>query len=249
MKLLGKIRYLGHSGFEIISDEECKILIDPYLNTEELPGLKILEKNNIDRNSLTNVDLIIVTHDHFDHFDKKAIIELFEKNKGAIIVAHDHILSQVDLPDRNKRSINIGNKINVRGIEIEAVNAHHPRSFCPLAFVINVDGKRIYHAGDTELTTSFTNVKPDIALVPIGGTLTMDCTDAVRATKIMKPEIVIPMHYNTFENIVQNPNEFKEKIENSILKTEVVILKQDESFDYWLTWFLLTLNLLLLLFF
>jgi len=107
----------------------------------------------------------------------------------------------------------MGKKINVRGISIEGMAAHSPQSFYPLGYMLEHDGVRVYHAGDTELLDDLTGFQGNVCLLPIGGGTTMDCVDAVRAVKTLKPDVAIPMHYNTFDNIKQDPAEFKQKIE------------------------------------
>jgi len=94
-------------------------------------------------------------------------------------------------------------------------------------------GKELYIIrDDSALMDSFSSIKPDIAMLPIGGTLTMDLIDAVRATKTMKPDYVIPMHYNTFEEIKADPAEFKEQIEKSVLKTKPLIMKPGQALKF-----------------
>jgi L-ascorbate metabolism protein UlaG (beta-lactamase superfamily) len=122
-----------------------------------------------------------------------------------------------------------GDKKTLRGFDLEVKPVHHPRAFYPVSFTLAKDGKRVYHAGDTSLI-EFDDIKADIALLPIGGTFTMDVVDAVRATKTIKPEIVIPMHFNTFCLIKADPREFVQKINKSILKSKPVILKPGEKF-------------------
>ncbi|MEM4364269.1 MAG: MBL fold metallo-hydrolase, partial [Candidatus Diapherotrites archaeon] len=108
--------------------------------------------------------------------------------------------------------------------------AHYPNSFYPLSFVFSKDGESVYFAGNTSLLDSFEEIKSDVAIIPIGGNSTMDVVDAVRATKSIKPKFVIPMHYNSFDSMVADPVDFKERIEKSVLKTIPVILKPGQSF-------------------
>jgi L-ascorbate metabolism protein UlaG (beta-lactamase superfamily) len=100
-----------------------------------------------------------------------------------------------------------------------------------LGYLISADNQSIYHAGDTELHDSFGEIKTDIALLPIGGAYTMDVVDAVRATKTMKPKYVIPMHYNTFDEIKADSNEFCQRINKSILKTKPIVMGIGETVE------------------
>ena len=91
----------------------------------------------------------------------------------------------------------------------------------PCGFVIEINGKKLYHAGDTGLTYDMKLLeteKIDIAFLPIGGNYTMDIDDAVRAVDFIKPKLTIPMHYNTFGVIKADPLEFKEKLPNYTVK-------------------------------
>jgi L-ascorbate metabolism protein UlaG (beta-lactamase superfamily) len=120
-------------------------------------------------------------------------------------------------------------EITLRNLQIKALPAHHPNSFYPLGFLISYKGQSVYHAGDTALINSISEIDADVALLPIGGTYTMDCVDAIRAVKTMKPKYAIPMHFDTFKMIQQDPKEFKQKIEKSVFKTKPVILKPGQK--------------------
>ena len=169
-----------------------------------------------------------MTHEHFDHFDKDFIQETAVK-ENACVVAHEGLLQELSLPRHLGHAINMNQTIMLRDTSITATPAHHPNSFYPLGFLLSQNGTKIYHAGDTDLLDDFSGVKPDIALLPIGGEITMDCVDAIRAVKTMKPKYAVPMHYNTFKMIQQDPKEFQQKIEQSVLKTKVVIMKPGEK--------------------
>jgi L-ascorbate metabolism protein UlaG (beta-lactamase superfamily) len=99
----------------------------------------------------------------------------------------------------------------------------------PCGFVIEVNGKKIYHAGDTGLTMDMQLLEVehiDVALLPIGGNFTMDIEDALRAVDFIKPKKVIPMHYGTFPIIEANPVAFKDRVKN----VEVILLKPGEFY-------------------
>jgi len=93
-----------------------------------------------------------------------------------------------------------------------------------MGFLIEFGGKRIYHAGVTALIDTFSDINADVALLPIGGRGSMDVIDAVRATKMIKPDKVVPMQYNTFDLSKADSGDFKARIEKSLLKTKPVIL-------------------------
>lgn len=225
-----ELTFLGQSCF-LLSFKKTKILIDPYLKRKSNGTLEATFTPPHTKNSIKDISLILLTHEHFDHFDKEDI-EHIAKRDNAVVVAHDSLLSELTLPRNLLRPISVGKKESLRNVEIEALPAHHPNSFYPLSYLVHADKKRIFHAGDTALMDHFSDLTADVALLPIGGTYTMDLIDAVRATKTIKPDIVIPMHYNTFDVIKADPNEFKQRIEKSILKTKPVILSPGEKYKY-----------------
>jgi L-ascorbate metabolism protein UlaG (beta-lactamase superfamily) len=222
-----EIKYLYHSFFQI-SFDGCKILIDPFINSKapsETNGMgQKLIKCPAKEKDFRNINIILITHEHFDHFDKQAIEKIATTN-NATVITHEFLLQQLNIPGFLKRPIHANMRFNCHGVQIAAVPVHHPQAFYPLGFVLEKQGTKIFHTGDTDLMQSFSELKADIFLVPIGGKITMDSVDAVRAVKIMKPRYAIPMHYNTFPLIKASPQEFKSKIEDSVLKTETVIMK------------------------
>ena len=108
------------------------------------------------------------------------------------------------------------------------MQAKHPQSANPVGFVVSDGKESVYHAGDTYDTQDLTNVQIDTALIPIGGTFTMDIIGAITALKRMRAKNVIPMHYNTFSKIIVNPEEFAKRVRAST-KTNPVILKPGEN--------------------
>ncbi len=225
------IHYFGHSFFKI-GFPDRNILIDPFVSSEKRdPAFERLVECEAKPQNLKDISLILVTHEHFDHFDKE-LIEKIASRDNSCIVASEPILQQLNLSKRFLHPIKMHQCIGLRGIEITAFSAHHPQAFYPLGFMVSYGGKSVFHSGDTDLIDDFAKIKPDVALLPIGGTYTMDCVDAIRAVKTMKPRYAIPMHYDTFKMIEQDPGEFKQKIEKSILKTKPVILKPGQSFSF-----------------
>jgi len=228
---LVSIHYFGHSFFKI-SYPRRSILIDPYVSADAKdPAFKRLVDCGAKDCDLKDIALILVTHEHFDHFDKE-LIEKIATRDSSCVVAAEPLLQQLNLNKRFLHPIKMHQSISLRGVEITAIPAHHPQAFYPLGFMISYNGRSVFHSGDTSLLDDFSQLKPDVALLPIGGTYTMDCVDAIRAVKTMKPKFAIPMHYNTFKMIEQDPQEFKQKIEKSILKTKPVILKPGQSFSF-----------------
>ncbi len=228
-----KINFFRHSFFKISCGEK-NILVDPYTrdDSSERAAFKPLVKCPPLKDALKNTDMILITHEHFDHFEKDTI-EKIAKNNNCFVVGHESVLNKLDLPQTCLKSVNGFDKIDIKGVNIDCYPAHHHNSFYPLSYLMTIGNKSVFHAGDTSLVEMFSKIKSNVAILPVGGAkMTMDVVDAVRAIKMMKPDYAIPMHYDTFEQIKADPREFKHKIEKSILKTKAVILQPGGCFSF-----------------
>ncbi|MBI4043728.1 MAG: MBL fold metallo-hydrolase [Candidatus Diapherotrites archaeon] len=222
------VSFYGHSFFQVKLGEQT-ILFDPFIqSSSDDPAMKRLVSCPVGVDDLKGISMIFITSEVFDHFDKQSVEYLAEK-WNATVVAHQSVLNELKISPRLMRPIQTGSKLSVRGVSVEAQTAHYPQAFYPLGYKLTHNGESVYHAGDTDLSEYPSTFTADVALLPIGGTITMDVVDAVKATKSLKPRIVIPMHYNTFSMIQASPEEFVQRIEKSILKTKPVLLKPGES--------------------
>jgi len=213
------IHYLGQSGFEINLGEKY-ILIDPFFGNG-IPGqlrISVLKPSLIKK-----ADIILITHEHRDHCDPAAIKEIAERT-NAIVIGPRPALDCIELNERQKVTVEIGDSFEIRGVNIAVVKASHPQSKYPVGYIIN-DRVKIYHAGDTYQFNEMMNINVDYALIPIGGSYTMDPIDAANSTKLFRAKYVIPMHYNTFDRIMQSPVEFAQMVTRS----KVIIMKPDDS--------------------
>jgi len=229
-----KLRWLGHSAFELISRENLKILIDPFVSNNPACPLTVEE---------LDADIICVTHGHADHFGDTMEIA---NRTGAIIVGnHEHSV-YLARQGFDSQGINIGGSIKLYDIEINMVDAKHSSDMdfideigaggSASGYIIKLEnGRKIYHSGDTGIFVDMREVigeiyQPDIALIPIGDRYTMGPKDAAIAAQWINPEIVIPMHYNTFPVIQQEPTEFAERVEAADSKIRVVILEPGQLY-------------------
>lgn len=228
---MGYLRYLGHAAFEIQLDGK-KILVDPWLENPLSP---------VKPGDVKDVDLVIVTHDHFDHLGNT--VEVLKNNPKAKFAGIFELASFIGEQVGNDRVIggNIGGpmRIDLDGtvIEVALTMATHSASRgSPTGVVIRGKEATIYHAGDTGVFYSMKLIgeiyKPDIALLPIGGHFTMDPVEAAKAVELIRPKIAVPMHYATFPLLYGKAEEFKKLVEDKCLPTKVEILKPGEKLDF-----------------
>ncbi|RLE52196.1 MAG: metal-dependent hydrolase [Candidatus Methanomethylicota archaeon] len=212
-----KVRWLGHAGFEIEISEK-RILIDPWLTGNPVAKNKPGE--------FKEVDVILVTHDHGDHLGDAIEIA---KNTGAVFVGI-YELSQYALSQGVKDTVgmNIGGSTIVKDLKVIMVPAFHScERGAPVGFVIQHGDESVYHAGDTSLFADMKLIgelyKPKLALLPIGSHFTMGPLEAAKATELIKPKVVIPMHYNTFPVIKQDPHEFEKLVKKFAPDVKVIV--------------------------
>jgi L-ascorbate metabolism protein UlaG (beta-lactamase superfamily) len=205
--VIKNIHWLGHDTFKITAEKV--IYTDPF---------KIKKKDK--------ADIILITHDHYDHCSPDDIKKL--QGTDTIIVATADCAKKLS---GNIKTIKAGDKINVGGIEIEAVPAYntnkqfHTKDRGWVGYIFGVGGQRIYIAGDTDYIQemkTFNNI--DIALLPVSGTYVMTAEEAVKAALDIRPKVAIPMHYGS---IVGDENDAKCFADTLKGKIEVVILNEE----------------------
>ncbi len=220
-----KIRYLGHSAF--LLEGSRRVLIDPFLRGN--PAAPVGPGD-------VEADYIVVTHLHGDHFGDAVEIA---KRTGATIVAIFEVANLAQRKGVRAVGGNIGGYMHLEGVDIALTNAVHSGwgegiYAQPVGAVIRMDGHVVYHAGDTGLFYDMKLIgdifRPEVALLPIGGWFTMDVRQAVEAVKLIRPRLAVPMHYNTFDVIRADPEEFKRLVEEET-ETRVRILRPGESLE------------------
>ena len=205
--MLENLHWLGHSGFYIGSKKGTIVYFDPYQVQDGLP----------------KADIILVSHDHFDHCSPADIRKL--SKAGTVVVGPESIASKLQ---GSVRAIRAGGELAIGDIGIQAVPAYnpakpfHPKSSGFLGFVVAIDGMSIYHAGDTDVIPEMKEIKADVALLPVGGTYTMGPAEAAQAVEAIKPKVAVPMHYGSVVGSAQDAQEFKR-----LCKSEVRVFEAE----------------------
>jgi L-ascorbate metabolism protein UlaG (beta-lactamase superfamily) len=207
-----KLKYFSHSAFQITTDSGKVILIDPFLDSN--PTSPVMSDE-------VRADYIILTHAHGDHLGDTFKIA---KKDNSLVIAVNELANYCAAKGVNAHNMHIGGSHQFDFGKVKFTIAHHgsitPDNFYagePAGVILSIDGKIIYHAGDTGLFSDMKLIGEmnniDYALLPIGDNFTMGIDDAVKAVEFLNPEIAIPMHYNTFPVIMAEPENFKTKVE------------------------------------
>ncbi len=221
-----KLKYFSHSAFQITSKNGVRILIDPFLTGNPTNPVKAED---------VSAEYIILTHAHGDHLGDAFNIA---KRCGSTFICVNELANYCAAKGFKAHNMHIGGGWNFDFGRVKFTIAHHgsmtPDNFYggePAGVILNIDGKTVYHTGDTGLFYDMKLIgeinKIDYMLLPIGDNFTMGITDAVKAVELANPGVAIPIHYNTFPVIKADPNEFKNKVEHIGKKCMVMEFGQE----------------------
>lgn len=212
-----EISYHGHSVVKIMTDTHT-ILIDPFITGNGQTDLDAAKEK---------VDVILVTHGHNDHLGDT--VDLAKRNNATVIATFE-LANYVESFGINVHAMGIGGSYDFEFGTVKFTQAFHSSSFTtedgeiiyggmPAGVLFTSEGKTIYHAGDTALFGDMKLIGErnniDVAFLPIGDNFTMGPEDAAYAVQLLKPQIVVPVHYNTFPPIKQDPQIFKNLVETA----------------------------------
>lgn len=209
-----KVSYHGHSVVKVETDNHT-ILIDPFISGNEACDL---DADNI------KADVILLTHGHNDHVGDTVDIA---KRNDSLIVAPNELAVYLGFKGLNTHPMHLGGAHEFDFGRVKFTQAFHGSSYTeadntivytgmPGGILLTIDGKTIYHVGDTALFTDLKMIGEmndiDVAFVPIGDNFTMGPEDALIATDWINAKIIVPVHYNTFPVIEQDPDLFASKV-------------------------------------
>ena len=216
--MIEEITINTHSSIRIRGDRV--IYFDPFQITEEVH----------------DADVIFITHDHYDHFDPASIEKILKDDTMMVIPKtcfeswsdSGLIVTQVIQMDPEE-------KIDMGGILIETVPAYnhlkpfHPKKKKWLGYLVTLEDRRIYEAGDTDVTEESRQVRCDIALVPVGGKYTMNAAKAAELINEIEPEIAVPTHYGNIVGKESDGRDFKAAVKEGIRVPLLIRHTQEET--------------------
>jgi L-ascorbate metabolism protein UlaG (beta-lactamase superfamily) len=223
-----KATWFSHACFLIVSDK-AKILIDPFFSGNPLAPVKA---------ETISADYILVSHGHGDHVGDTVAIA---KRTGAMVVSNFEIQNWMAAQGvANVHPQHIGGGFNYPWGRVKLTLALHGSALPdgsyggnPCGFLLYLEGRTIYHACDTGLFGDMKLIGEegiDLAILPIGDNFTMGPDDALRAVKLIQPKRVVPIHYNTFDLIRQDPNAWAVRVEKET-DAKVVVMKPGDTIE------------------
>jgi L-ascorbate metabolism protein UlaG (beta-lactamase superfamily) len=235
---MARLTFHGHACFELATDTGSNLMFDPFLDDNPIADIGTADVGKL--------DYVLCSHGHFDHFPDG--IKLARRT-GATMIGAFELMAFAETQGVEKT-----HKMNVGGghtfpfgyakltpaLHSGTVAGDNAGAFTTLAHGFWLDlkpgpgsegGKRVYHSGDTALLMEMQLLRGrvDVALLPIGDNFTMGPEDAARAIEFIAPRVVIPMHYNTWDPIAQDPNAFVRRVGPL---AEVVVLNPGESYEF-----------------
>lgn len=223
-----KLTWLGHACWKIETPNGT-LLIDPFVTGN--PAAPISADQ-------LHPDYILVSHAHGDHLGDAVEIA---KRTGAQVISNFEIANYFTGQGIQAHDLHIGGSKEFPFGRVKLTIAHHGSSFPdgkyggnPSGFLLTIGKKKIYDSADTALFYDMKLIGEeglDVAMIPIGDNYTMGPDDAVKAAKYLHPKFLVPMHYNTFDLIKQDPAAFAKRVVRTVPKTKVVVLKPGESLE------------------
>ena len=227
---LMEIKKIFHSTFLIKYPNGKTILTDPFFGDNLPEGFQLTDKPTLKKEELPKIDLILLTHEHFDHYNKD-LVNYFTKRDKSIVIKPKRIIFDLNLPNNQVRNVSIDDNLKIFDINIKVLLAHHPQSFYPVGYLLDYNNVKLYFAGDISSLPK-TKFKTDVAIMPAGGKYTSDLFEFIAMSRQLNPMYSIPMHYNTFKSIQIDIDKLKDRAEEKLKKVKAIVLNNGESFYF-----------------
>jgi len=226
---MAKLTWHGHATCSLETDDGTRLVIDPFFNDNPACAVSVDD---------VEADFILISHGHYDHIADA--VPLAERT-GATIIATFEVAKFMQEKGLEASPHHIGGGVQYPFGYVKLTPALHGGivelpggeafTSLPAGFLINLSGgQRFHHAGDTGLISHMELLKGqvDVAMLPIGDRFTMGPADAVRAVEMIEPKVVIPMHYNTWPPIAQDPEAFKAAVGK---RARVEVMKPGDTYE------------------
>ncbi|MBP5495349.1 MAG: MBL fold metallo-hydrolase [Lachnospiraceae bacterium] len=178
-------------------------------------------------NETHDADFILITHEHYDHFSPEDIDKI--KKDDTVLVVPEKMLAKAQKADvKEIETVKPGTYHELGDLEFETIPMYnilkpfHPKTAGWCGYILKIDGKRIYVAGDIDAIKEAKEVICDIALIPIGGTYTMDAKKAAELVNEINPEIAIPTHYGSVVGKLSDAKVFAANVKDTIKVVEKI---------------------------
>lgn len=175
-----------------------------------------------------DADFILITHDHYDHFSSEDIAKVKKDTTVLVVPEKMEAKAVKESGIKEIETVKPGTYHEIGNLELETVPMYnilkpfHPKAAGWVGYILKINGKRIYIAGDTDATKEAKEVICDIALVPIGGTYTMDAKKAAELVNEINPEVAIPTHYGSIVGKLSDAKVFAANVKDSIKVVEKI---------------------------
>ncbi|NUN11320.1 MBL fold metallo-hydrolase [Candidatus Micrarchaeota archaeon] len=222
------IKWLGHSSL-LVELGGRTLLFDPWLTPKDKHGDRLIAPALLQQD-LRKCDLLFVTHEHFDHCDNYDAAMINSRTSCQVIAPQESLALLPGVNARSKVPVSQGDSFTLLGLDIQVTPAIHPQSINPVGYIVSSEreGKSIYFAGDTYDYHEMNSIDVDVAVLPIGGTFTMDVIAAISAARRIRAKYVIPIHYDTFAKIKTDVKDFEKRM-NALNKAKPIILGVGEQ--------------------
>ncbi|MFQ5998884.1 MAG: metal-dependent hydrolase, partial [Candidatus Bathyarchaeia archaeon] len=203
--------WFGHASF-LFEIGGKKILIDPFIKDNPMASVRPEE--------IDDVDIVLVTHDHFDHLGDA--VDIMQRTGASTVAVHELAEWFKKQDVKGAVGANVGGTVRFEGVSVTIVPAIHTCTIgVPVGYVVSNGDESVYHAGDTsymaEMQFIGKHLKPKVSCLPVGGHYTMDVDQAAYASSSIRSKFLIPMHYNTWDIIKVNDKDI-ERLGRSVRK-------------------------------